>query len=66
MGTKKMCVNDTKVGPSLIPFGLAGFVNRFPEFSCTVLPVYLSSVAPFFLSFISILGGDYRVLLQLN
>ena len=32
---KKLSVDDTKLGPTLIPFGLAGFVNRLPEYSFT-------------------------------
>ena len=30
-----LCVDDTEPGPTLIPFVLAGFVNRFPVFSST-------------------------------
>ena len=30
-----MCVNDIEMGPTLIPFSLAGFLNWFPKFSST-------------------------------
>ena len=69
MGTKKkLCVDDTKLGPTLILFVLAGFVNWCHIFSSTssILPEYLNSVAPLSSSFISRVRGDKRGLLQLN
>ena len=62
MVTKKnLFVNDIGPGPTLMPFILAGFENWFPLF-----PVYLNFVAPLQSSFIFIVLGGYRVLLQLN
>ena len=76
MDAKKLCVDDTKLGPPLIPFRsgrlckLVSCIFKYFVLSSTsyfqVLPVYLNCDAPLFSSFISIVRGDYRVLLQLN
>ena len=65
MGAKKLCVDDTELGPTLIPLVLEGFVNRrLLVFSSTS---FIFEFCPAtFMSFIFIVRGDYRVLLQLN